>query len=319
MLTFFTTGKPFCGHDGVIQRNALKSWKLLHPDIEVILFGDEAGAAEICGELGLVHQPNVERHECKKPRLDSMFAKAQAIAKHEYLCYSNCDIILTADFLVGFEKAVAWRKRLLMVSQRWDTDITEAIDFDQADWELKLLQQAQTRGSQQNVNWVDFFLFRKGMYADMPPLIVGHCYWDHWMIWKALFDGVAVLDASRFLVPVHQNHGYDPEFGRTKGFPLDPLSLMNLAAIGGRNHLRKIDAATHRLTQNGKIRPILFRYSFTMQQRVEHVSEKSSTVRIMTYRLALPVWHAFLGITRPLRSTLGMRSRALKQGPLRRQ
>jgi hypothetical protein len=32
MLTlFFTTAKPFVGHSGVIQRNALKSWKLWHP------------------------------------------------------------------------------------------------------------------------------------------------------------------------------------------------------------------------------------------------------------------------------------------------
>jgi hypothetical protein len=34
MLTFFTTAKPFRGHSGVIQRNALKSWTLLHPDVE---------------------------------------------------------------------------------------------------------------------------------------------------------------------------------------------------------------------------------------------------------------------------------------------
>ena len=44
MLTFFTTGKPFRGHSGIIQRNALRSWLLLDPDVEVILFGDDEGA-----------------------------------------------------------------------------------------------------------------------------------------------------------------------------------------------------------------------------------------------------------------------------------
>ena len=34
------------GHNGVIQRNALKSWTLAAPDAEVILLGDEDGAAE---------------------------------------------------------------------------------------------------------------------------------------------------------------------------------------------------------------------------------------------------------------------------------
>jgi hypothetical protein len=63
MLTFFTTAKPFVGHSGIIQRNALRSWKLLDPDVEVILFGDEEGAAEVSGELGLRHETKVERDE----------------------------------------------------------------------------------------------------------------------------------------------------------------------------------------------------------------------------------------------------------------
>ena len=61
MLTLFSTPKPFRGHIGVIQRNALKSWTLLHPDVEIILFGDDEGTADICRELGLQHEPHVER------------------------------------------------------------------------------------------------------------------------------------------------------------------------------------------------------------------------------------------------------------------
>jgi len=63
MITFFTTAKPFTGHDGVIQRNALKSWTLATPDAEVILFGDEEGAAETARELGIKHVPEVRRLE----------------------------------------------------------------------------------------------------------------------------------------------------------------------------------------------------------------------------------------------------------------
>jgi hypothetical protein len=44
MITFFTTPKPFCGHIGVIQRNAIESWKRIRPSVEVIPFGDEEGA-----------------------------------------------------------------------------------------------------------------------------------------------------------------------------------------------------------------------------------------------------------------------------------
>jgi hypothetical protein len=62
MLTFFSTPKPFIGHCNLIQRNALKSWTLLHSDAEVILFGDEEGAAEACRDLGIRHEPNVLRN-----------------------------------------------------------------------------------------------------------------------------------------------------------------------------------------------------------------------------------------------------------------
>src|SRR6266581_2675195 len=51
MITFFTTAKPFTGHNGVIQRNALKSWTLVAPGAEVILFGKEEGAAKRRSEL----------------------------------------------------------------------------------------------------------------------------------------------------------------------------------------------------------------------------------------------------------------------------
>jgi hypothetical protein len=63
MLTFFTTAKPFRGHSETIQRNALKSWTLLGADVEGILFGDDEGAADTARDLGIRHEPHVERSE----------------------------------------------------------------------------------------------------------------------------------------------------------------------------------------------------------------------------------------------------------------
>ena len=134
MITFFSTAKPFKGHDGIIQRNALKSWKLLHPDVEVILFGDDEGAAGVCAEFGLRHEPHVERHESGVKRLNHMFARAQEITQHNYLCFSNCDIVLMQDFWKAFELACSWKRKFLLVGQRWDTDVTESIHFNQPDW-----------------------------------------------------------------------------------------------------------------------------------------------------------------------------------------
>jgi hypothetical protein len=252
MITFFGTGKPFRGHDGMIQRNALKSWKMLHPDVEVILFGDDGGAAEVCAELRLVHHRDVQRHESGAKQLDYIFRRAGEIARHNYLCYSNCDIVLMEDFWKAFEKVRAWRERFLLVSQRWDMDIASPIDFGDG-WELRLREAALEHGMRQNEYWIDFFLFCKGLYTEMPQLIVGHCYWDNWMIWKALDRGVSVVDASRFVVPVHQNHGYNTQFGRVKGVTSDPLSQRNLELAGGLSKVRTIRSATHRLTRRGSV------------------------------------------------------------------
>ena len=299
MLTFFTTAKAFRGHDGIIQRNALMSWKLLHRDVEVILFGDDAGAAEVCAELGLQHEPKVVRHESGAKYLNPIFARAQEIARYEYLCFSNCDIVLTDDFRLAFERAKDWRQRFLLVSRRWDLDVTEPIHFERDEWSRELRELALAEGHRQDESWIDFFLFRKGMYANMPAMIVGHCYWDNWMICQALAERAPVIDGGRFLVPVHQNHGYNPRFGRSKGVATDPLSQLNLHVIGGKRHVRRIDAATHRITRDGKIRRLIIRNFYEPREWVR-------------YKVWLPLWHRMLGATRPLRTALGLRSKAAR-------
>ena len=77
MLTVFSTPKPFAGHIDVIQRNAILSWQRLHPDIEVILVGDDAGAAEVCAELGIRHIPQVERNKYGTKYLASIYDRCR--------------------------------------------------------------------------------------------------------------------------------------------------------------------------------------------------------------------------------------------------
>jgi hypothetical protein len=308
MLTFFTTGKAFRGHDGIIQRNALKSWKLLDPDVEVIVFGEDEGAAQVCSELGLVHHRYVEQHASGRNLVDYMFRRASQIARHQYLCYCNCDIVLMEDFRRAFERARAWKKQFLFVAQRWDTDITGPIDFGDSAWADKLRQLAATSGVQQGGFTIDMFLFCKGQYLEMPPLVVGHCYWDTWMIWKALDSGIPVLDGTPFVTLIHQNHGYNPAFRRGKGDVTDALSLQNFELIGGFNQVQNIKASTHRLGSAGMVYPNVYRYVH-LYMRFWH----PRIISFLLYKVWLPVWHAFLDITRPIRKVLGLRSKNLRE------
>jgi hypothetical protein len=266
MITFFTTAKPFAGHDGIIQRNALRSWKLLDENVEVMVFGDEDGVAEVCAEMGLRYEPRIERvvfnsgfastNPETRPgmkRLDFMFREAQRTARHPILCYSNCDIVLTGDFLEAVKRARQWREKFLLVGRRWDTDISSAIDFGDNEWAQKLLEFALANGKKQIPNYIDFFVFSRGFYDDVPPLVVGRSYWDHWLVWRALQGGLPVIDASRGLVAVHQNHSYGYHPQGKQGTNEDALALRNLELCGGGKQQASMHDASHAMTRSGKI------------------------------------------------------------------
>ena len=71
MLTVFAVPKPFAGHIGVIQRNAVRSWRALHPECQILLCGDEAGSAEAAFELGVERLLDVDTNDFGTPLLSS--------------------------------------------------------------------------------------------------------------------------------------------------------------------------------------------------------------------------------------------------------
>ena len=73
-ITIFTIPKPFVGHIGLIQTNAIHSWRQL--GIEVLIGGDETGTAETARTLGAVELGPLERSEFGTPRLDHLFELA---------------------------------------------------------------------------------------------------------------------------------------------------------------------------------------------------------------------------------------------------
>jgi hypothetical protein len=249
VLTIFTTAKPFRGHIGIIQRNALQSWKALHPGIEIILFGADEGAAEAAREFGLRHEPHVECNDQGSKRLDFMFARAQAVAQHEILCYINCDIILMQDFWRAVERVCAMHRKFLMVGRRWNTDITDPLVFQRTDgqatdWQEEVRGLTLRRGRKCTAKWIDYFVFSRGLYGpDMPPFVL-RVFWDNWLVWKALDSGKPVIDASRAVMAVHQNHDYSyhPQ-GKAAIWNGEEAGL-NGQLAGGWRHLRTIADAT---------------------------------------------------------------------------
>jgi hypothetical protein len=307
MLTFFTTAKPFADHNGMIQRNALKSWTLLRPDVEVILFGDDEGAAEIARELGIRHEPQVERNEHGTKRLDYLFARAQAIAHHDLLCYINCDILLMQDFHRALERVKAAHSRFLMVGRRWDAEIHEPRDFEKKDWEKRLRDEVLRNGKQRTPEWIDYFAFTRGLYGpDMPRLVIGRVFWDNWLLWKARSSNSPVVDASAMIIAVHQNHdyGYHPQ-GKAGVFHGEE-SGRNYELAGGWKHLQTIADADEVLREDG-LKANTLRHWAAAKRFVRQA------FRMLLHDMVEPMWFLLLRITRPARRMFGLGAGTLRR------
>lgn len=305
MLTLFSTAKPFVGHAGVIQRNALMSWKLLHHDVEIILFGDEPGTVEICTELNLRHESCVERNEEGAKLVRSVFEPAQEIARHSVLCYVNCDIILGKDFLCAVDRVSKWTEQFLMVGRRWDLDITDPIDFADPDWEPKLREFVLRQGVQRLYYNIDYFTFSKGIFKDIPALAIGRVWWDHWLIWRASEQKADVVDASDVVMAMHQNHdyGYHPE--GQKGVWYGEGAMRNFELAGGFRHLHTLEDARYRITKKS-IAPRRFYWLASARRCVRRAVKRArDAVRIY-------FWHPMLHATRPLRHAIGLRQQNLQ-------
>src|SRR5438046_2425239 len=134
MLTIFATPKPFRGHFAVIQRNALRSWTLLRPACEIILFGNEEGTEEIAQEFSVRHVSEVARNEHGTPLVNDMFEKASQLSRHDLICYLNADILLMSDFTKAVCEIRRKKRVFVMAGRRWNTDVEESLDFG-LDWE----------------------------------------------------------------------------------------------------------------------------------------------------------------------------------------
>jgi len=246
MLTLFTAPKPFVGHIGVIQENALRSWKALGSDVDIVVLGDEPGLAQAAADLGVIHLDSVDRAESGAPRLRSVLAAARGASHQPCLCYLNADIILLADFLPAVRRVAERLTRFLLLGQRWDLDVTEPLSFDPG-WERSLRENLGRAGRLHRPVGSDYFVFPADIFVELPDFILGRSGWDNWMIFEARRRRIPVVDATAAVTIVHQNHDYAHLPGGQKHHR-HPESQVNLDLAGGRETIFRIEDADWRLT-----------------------------------------------------------------------
>jgi len=270
MLTLFAVPKAFRGHIGVIQTNAIQSWTLLRPPCEVILFGDEEGTAETAAKFGIQHVPDVECNEYGTPLVSSLFSSAQKLGSHELMCYINSDVILMSDFLPAVQSIA--ERRCLLAGRRWDLDVNEPIDFDSPDWEAGVRDSLSKTGRLHRATGHDYFVYSRDLYRDlygsMPPFAAGRPGYDNWIVFKARSLRIPVVDATKVVTAVHQNHDYSHHPMGEEGVWKGIEAKRNRAMLGGKYCSFNLWDATHILTPDGLKPALSIRHLYWRLQRL---------------------------------------------------
>lgn len=250
-LTLFTAPKPFTNpHINIIQRNALEAWTRLQ-DVEVLLIGDEPGIPEAAKEFGVKHVPDVARDEKGIPLVNAVMEIGHAFSDSPMLGYANADMILMSDAVEAARQASGQVKDFLLVGQRWNLDLTQAFDFS-GDWEARLKHEVAKRGQFYSPWGIDYFLFPRHLYTEVPGFTIGRPAWDNWMVYHARTKFGMAIDASCQVVAVHQNHDYSHLPGNKPPYGSE-VAKSNLAKAGGRRCVYNI-LDTNRELVKGRVR-----------------------------------------------------------------
>ncbi len=245
LITIFTAPKPFTNaHIALIQRNAIRSWLAL-PDVDVLLVGQEDGLAEFAAEMGVRHRPDVARNREGTPLVSSIFALGREAGDSPLLAYVNADIILLPDFVETARQVMAQARDFLLVGQRWDMGITTPLDLTPG-WQAQLLDAARRENRLHPRGGSDYFLYPRGMFADMPAFAVGRAGWDNWMIYAARRAGAATVDCTGVIHIIHQDHDYSHLPDGQPHYRL-PETFENVRLAGGKLTIFKLDDTNRRL------------------------------------------------------------------------
>lgn len=206
MLTLFSIPKPFEGHNGLIQRNAITSWLALEPQPEVILVGREAGVEEMVREFDLGWIPEIGRTAYGTPVLGDAFRKVATQAGSSILCYVNCDIIFTQSLMETIKRLEL--DGYLAIGRRTNLDLVREVSAAELRDPAEMAALA-AGGRLETPSAIDYFLFPATTRLwDIPLFAVGRPGWDNWMIYQAISKRVPVIDVTRGILALHQNHGY---------------------------------------------------------------------------------------------------------------
>jgi hypothetical protein len=212
VITFLSSPKAFAGISYHSQLNAIQSWRQVHPDAEVVLYGDSPGCREVCAALGLAHVNAIECSPSGVPYFGAIADHARQHARYDIQVYLNCDILLS-DRILDAVREVAFPK-FLMVGQRIDLREGADVYFQPDGWAGYLEALSEESGARLHPpSGMDYFIFTRGLWKGLEPLVIGRAGYDSALLAFCLRRDIPVIDGTYVIPALHPYHDY----GHVKG------------------------------------------------------------------------------------------------------
>lgn len=253
MISIFTIPKAFSDpHIKLIQLNAIRSWQKLGNEYEIMLIGKDERVGWMARELKVKHLPQVEYNRYGTPLLDSAFSLAREHTRFDYLGFINTDIILSSDFL-RIKLVIEKFKKFLVVGQRHMLKLNVGLKFDDT-WEDDIKRLVKECGYLDARNAMDYFIFHKNTFKNIPPFAVGRVCWDNWMIYESRRIKMSVIDATPMITAIHQKHEYTHIKDKGTDRDNNTEAKENRILAGGFDHIFDLDDTDLIFTADGFIR-----------------------------------------------------------------
>lgn len=102
---------------------------------------------------------------------------------------------------------------------------------------------------------MDYFIFRRGMFRDLPRVFMGRAYCDNALVAYCLRRDIPVVDASFALRVEHQFHDYGHVAGGRSSVWCGEEAMVNKRDNGLKDFGPNVLDATHTLLPDGRIVP----------------------------------------------------------------
>lgn len=254
---------PLFGSPKPIETDAKKhitlrtwsNWAAL-PQVRPVVFASDAATLEAARQqsphIHVIDRNHFEEHPTfGQPTYRGLFWGAlEHYPNASVVAYSNSDI-LYADDLVESVHAVAdyfdrkvmtpgglfgnW-KGWMMVGQRVNVDIPDSFSGTNQS-ELNKLAQS---GEVFQTNAEDYFIVSRGLFDwrhEIPDFVVGGVAFDNWIVARANRlaerNHALVVDATKTITAIHQNHGEGGEMKSSHDHPKSAYNTRLAATHGG--------------------------------------------------------------------------------------